>query len=88
MSSFNKTDLARAVAPQLGMSIPDATAAIERIFAQISAAANTGHKVSIPGFGKFEVKERAARMGRNPATGQPIQIPASKSIGFKASKAA
>jgi DNA-binding protein HU-beta len=53
----------------------------------VQAALGHGDKVSLPGVGQFEVAERAARQGRNPQTGEPIAIPASKAVKFKAGKA-
>ena len=58
----------------------------DEIFSQIGEALAAGDKVSVPNFGTFMVSERAARQGRNPATGATIQIAASKTARFKASK--
>ncbi|OIS65855.1 DNA-binding protein, partial [Bacillus subtilis] len=60
---------------------------VEKVFDTISEALKSGEKVSIPGFGTFEVRERAARKGRNPQTGEEIDIPATKAPAFKPAKA-
>lgn len=59
----------------------------DAIFEAITEILETGERCSVPNFGSFNVRERAARKGRNPATGEEIQIPASKSVGFKAGTA-
>lgn len=59
---------------------------VDAMFAAIADAAARGEEVSIPGFGKFKVKESPARLGRNPSTGEPIQIAASKKVAFTPSK--
>lgn len=56
---------------------------VQAVFNALSGAIKDGGRFSYPGFGTFNVKERAARMGRNPRTGKEIQIPASKSVNFK-----
>ena len=61
--------------------------ALSAVLESISAGVRSDNKVQIIGFGTFELKNRAARMGRNPKTGEPMQINASKSVGFKASAA-
>lgn len=80
---MNKTDLVEAVASQLEMSKADATKAIDAVIACISDGIKRDEKVAITGFGTFTKKTRAARQGINPATRQPIQIPASTTCGFK-----
>lgn len=84
---LNKKALVEIVAEKLEMTKKDATSAIETVCEVITEELAKGNKVDISGFGKFEVKERAARQGINPATKEPIQIPASKVPGFKAAKA-
>ena len=84
---MNKAELIEAVQNAMGK---DATkrAAEDSVAAVLEAIANgirNDRKVQLIGFGTFEVKNRAARMGRNPKTGEPMQIQASKSVGFKAS---
>ena len=84
---MNKTELATRVADKTGLSKKKAEEAVAAVFGEIVDAVKAGDKVQIIGFGGFEAKERAARMGRNPATGKEIQISASKSPAFKAGKA-
>lgn len=84
---LNKKALVEIVAEKLDVTKKDATTAVETICETITAELAKGNKVDISGFGKFEVKERAARQGINPATKQPIPIPASKVPAFKAAKA-
>lgn len=88
MANFTKTDLVRELTQQTGMSKADADVVVSRVFQIIKEQADAGSIVSIPSFGRFSMKERAARQGRNPATGEPLQIAASRSLGFKASKPA
>ena len=84
---MNKTELIAAVAEAAGVSKKDAAAVVDATFDTITAKMAAGEKVQLIGFGSFEVKERAAREGHNPATGAKITIPASKNVGFSASKA-
>lgn len=84
---LNKKALAEIVAEKLETTKKDATAAIDAVCATIAEELSKGNKVDISGFGKFEVKERAARQGINPATKETIQIAASKVPAFKAAKA-
>lgn len=84
---MNQSDLIAAVATKLGGSNADAKRALDAITETISASLKKGEEVAIAGFGKFSVKAREARQGRNPATGETIQIAASKSAGFSAAKA-
>jgi len=83
----NKAELIDAVADGADISKADATRALETILAQITNTLKKGDQVALVGFGTFAVKERAARTGRNPRTGETINIPASKVPGFKAGKA-
>lgn len=83
---MNKTDLVNAVAEQSGLSKKDAGKAVEAVFSSITETLTKGNKVQLIGFGNFEVRERAARNGRNPQTGKEIKIPASKVPAFKAGK--
>ena len=69
------------------MTKADAKKAVETVFDVIAGAAAKGDEVSVNGFGKFKVKESAAREGRNPSTGATITIAASKKLGFSAAKA-
>jgi len=84
---MNKAELIDAVAGATGLSRNDATSATDAVLDTIIAALGKGDQVSLVGFGTFSVRERAARTGRNPQTGETIQIKASKSPGFKAGKA-
>ena len=84
---MNKTELIAAVAEQAEMSKKDAEAAVTATIDVIAEALRKGEKVQLVGFGSFEVKTRAERMGRNPQTKEPIPIAASKAPVFKAGKA-
>jgi DNA-binding protein HU-beta len=84
---MNKAELIDAVSGQTGLAKADATKAVDAVFDSITAALKSGDTVSLLGFGTFVVKGRAARSGRNPRTGETIEIPASKVPGFKAGKA-
>ncbi len=84
---MNKAELIGSVAEQAGMSKKDAEKAVNAVFAAVSDALADGQKVQLVGFGTFEVRERAARTGRNPQTGEEIQIAASKVPAFRAGKA-
>ncbi len=84
---LNKKGLIDVVANKLDITKKDATVAVDAVFDTITESLVNGGKVDISGFGKFEVKERAARQGINPATKETIQIPASKACGFKPAKA-
>jgi len=83
---MNMSDLAKAVAAATSTSETDAKSAITAVFDEIADAAAKGEEVSVPGFGKFAVKDRAERQGRNPATGEAITIAASKKLTFTAAK--
>jgi DNA-binding protein HU-beta len=83
---LNTTELVDAIAEANDLSKAKAKEVINSIFAKIVEAAKRGDDVVVNGFGRFAVKERSAREGRNPATGAPLQIPASKSLAFKMSK--
>jgi DNA-binding protein HU-beta len=84
---MNKSELIAKVAELSELSKKDATKAIESVFEAISDALKSGDKVQLVGFGNFEVRERSARKGRNPQTGQEIEISASKVPAFKPGKA-
>tara|TARA_Y100000590_G_C15683898_1_gene1000848 strand:- start:187 stop:459 length:273 start_codon:yes stop_codon:yes gene_type:complete len=84
---MNKSDLIDAIAESTGLSKADAGRALEALLGSITSTLQSGNKVTIPGFGTFEARHRNARMGRNPQTGETIQIKASISPGFKAGKA-
>jgi len=84
---MNKTELIAAVADKADLSKKDAEAAITAAVEAITAALAEQEKVQLVGFGSFEVKARAARVARNPKTGEAVQIPASKAPVFKPGKA-
>lgn len=84
---MNAKDLAKAVADQNGLSQADAQKVLAGVLDGIVEAVARGEEVSLPGFGKFKRKERAAREGRNPATGESIQIAASSAVAFTPAKA-
>jgi DNA-binding protein HU-beta len=84
---MNKGELIEAVAAAADLSKSDATKAVDAVVDSITRTLQKGDQVSIVGFGTFSVKDRAARTGRNPATGETIQIAASRAPGFKAGKA-
>ena len=83
----NKAELIENVASSTGLTKKDATAAVDAVFSTIQETLAKGEKVQLIGFGNFEVREREARKGRNPQTGQEIQIAASKVPAFKPGKA-
>lgn len=83
---MNKTELINAVAEKTGLSKKDSDKAVNAVVDSIIEAMKAGEKVTIIGFGAFEAKERAARVGRNPASGAEIQIPATRVPQFKAGR--
>ena len=83
---MNKSELVAAVADESGLSKADAGKAVDALFGTIQKTLSKGDEVRITGFGTFGVAERAASKGRNPATGEEIQIPASKRPKFTAGK--
>ncbi len=84
---MNKTELIAAVAEQASITKKDAEKAIAAVIDSITNAMAEGDKVQLVGFGTFEVRARDARKGKNPRTGEIIDIPASKVPAFKAGKA-
>lgn len=83
---MNKTTLTEEVVKATGLKKKDAEAAVNAVFAKIEEALKADEKVQIVGFGTFEVKERAARKGINPATREEITIPASRRLNFTVGK--
>ena len=83
----NKQDLIAKVAEATSLTKKDSAVAVDAVFAAIEGFLAEGDKVQLIGFGNFEVRERAARKGRNPQTGAEIEIAASKVPAFKAGKA-
>jgi DNA-binding protein HU-beta len=84
---MNKGELIETVTGSAGLSRADATKAVDAVLDSVTSTLVGGGRVSLVGFGTFSVKARAARMGRNPRTGEAIQIKASNVPGFKAGKA-
>ena len=84
---MNKNDLVAAVASRSGLSKADTAKAVDGVFDSISSSLSGGTEVRLVGFGTFSVSRRAATTGRNPRTGERIQIPASNQPKFKAGKA-
>ena len=79
----SKDDLTEVIADVTGCTKTAAREAVETVFQTIMKDCKRSGEIQIPGFGKFSVRKRAARMGRNPQTGQTMKIKASKSVGFK-----
>ncbi|PQV56379.1 DNA-binding protein HU-beta [Defluviimonas denitrificans] len=87
MKTAGKSDLASSVMLAAGLnSHAQAMDAVDATVAAIRALTEAGTPVTIKGFGRFEMRDRSARNGRNPATGEAIQIPASRHLAFKAAK--
>ncbi len=84
---MNKSELIDAIAESADLSKASATRALDAVVENIIETLKTGESVVLVGFGTFSVKDRAARTGRNPQTGAPIEIAAAKIPGFKAGKA-
>lgn len=84
---MNKTEFVGEVAEKLGVTKKEATPNVEGVFKVLAGTLVKGESIRIPGVGTFEVRERAARKGRNPQSGEEIEIPASKAVKFKPAKA-
>lgn len=84
---MNKNELAAAVAEKTGLGKGEATGAVDALFATITETLTSGGDVRVLGFGNFVVQQRAATTGRNPMTGQPVDIPAKRVPKFSAGKA-
>ena len=84
---MNKVDLVRSAMERYEMSRKDALALVDGIFEDIQDAVTTGEAVKIPGFGIFRVRDRPARIARNPATGEPVKVPAKRVFKFLPAKA-
>jgi DNA-binding protein HU-beta len=84
---MNKSELIDAAAASTGLSKSDVTKTLDSILGNISDAVQKGDRVSLSGFGTFERRERSARTGRNPQTGETLQVAASKAPAFKPAKA-
>lgn len=83
---MNKADLVTSMANKSGLTKKDAEKALKSFIESVEDALTAGDKVQLVGFGTFEVKDRAEKTGRNPRTGEPLHIPASKVPAFKAGK--
>jgi DNA-binding protein HU-beta len=81
-----KADVINAMAEQAGISKKEATAAFDAFVSYIADACHSGERCAVPGLGSFHVTQRKAREGRNPRTKEPINIPASRNVRFKAGK--
>ena len=86
VNGMNKSELIAKVAETTDLSKKDITKAVDAVFEAMTEALQGGDKVQLVGFGNFEVRERSARKGRNPQTGEEIDIPASKVPAFKPGK--
>ena len=84
---MNNSDLADRIAASHDVSKADARKLVDGVFTAIVEAAVAGDEIAINGFGKFKVKDSPAREGRNPATGEAMQIAASRKLGFAPAKA-
>ena len=84
---MTKVEFVNAIAEKAGLSKKDAEAAVNAYTEVVTNALVSGDKISLIGFGTYEVRDRAARTGKNPKTGEAIEIPASKAPAFKAGKA-
>ncbi|MBV8491593.1 MAG: HU family DNA-binding protein [Candidatus Eremiobacteraeota bacterium] len=84
---MNKVDLIRSAMERLELARKDAVALVDGLFEDIQAAVVSGEPVKIPGFGQFKVRDRAARMARNPATGEQVKVPAKRVFKFLPAKA-
>ncbi|MBE7083793.1 MAG: HU family DNA-binding protein [Clostridiales bacterium] len=84
---MNKNELVRAIANKAGITLKDASIALEGFIGAVTDGLKAGEKIQISGFGTFEIKEKPARDGFNPKTGEKIKIDASKIPAFKFGKA-
>lgn len=83
---MNKTEFVKAVAARAQVGQKEAAGMVEVVLDELTSALGNGQNVTLPGFGTFEVRQRAARVGRNPRTGESMQIAAAKVPAFKAGK--
>ena len=84
---MTKAELINQIARDTGMTKHSAENAVNAFMGAVTIALRNGEDVTLQGFGTFSVKHREARVGRNPATGATLQVPASKTVGFKPGKA-
>jgi len=87
VETFRKADFVASVAEKTGMSKKESEGALKAVLDTLQEQVGAGKRVNLPGFGTFTLRERAARKGRNPRTGEDLEIAASKSPGFSAAKA-
>jgi DNA-binding protein HU-beta len=83
---MNKNELIEVVSERTGLAKSDAARAVEAVLSAVTETLRKGDQVALSGFGTFVAKSRAARTGRNPRTGEPVAIPASRAPAFKAGK--
>ena len=83
---MNKNELIEVVSERTGLAKSDAARAVEAVLSAVTETLRKGDQVVLSGFGTFVAKTRAARTGRNPRTGEPVAIPASRAPAFKAGK--
>lgn len=81
---MKKKELISAISERSGMGKSESESALNAVISCLSDLLAKGDSIVLPGFASLSVKERAARTGRNPSTGQPLNIPASKTVNFKA----
>lgn len=86
MKTASRTDMIAKVAARSGINRTTAGEVIDAFLAEIAGTTAAGQPITLQGFGRFEMRSRGARNGRNPATGEAIQIPASRHLAFKAAK--
>lgn len=86
MANFTKSDLIREISNNTSLSKVAAEQAVSVMIETIREKTEAGQTVNITGFGRFSIKDRPARLGRNPRTGEPMEYAASRTLGFKASK--
>ena len=86
VSLMTKQHVINALADRAGLTKVDAAKVLDALYNVVSDALARGEKVTLTGFGTFEVRTRAARMGRNPQTGAPLRIPETRTPAFKAGK--
>ena len=83
---MNKSELAAAVAEKIDIQKKDSEKLVSAVFEAMTEALKNGEQIRLVGFGSFQVKERAAHTGRNPSSGEAIEIPASRTVQFKTGK--
>lgn len=86
MTTITKKDIIREISEAHGTSQTSVRATVDAFIDSIARAVDDGDEISLPGFGKFKCRENSARMGRNPSTGESMEIPASRTLTFKCAK--